>query len=141
VTCNPHWSRTRIPTRRSGPAWRGGDERGEGRGEGESRRLRGEGRAQRGSPLTSLGDRRRRQRPPRGPAVWSRVVPAPPHKETPRTHTPPPRAVTQHRGPGTRPAASGAGERRRRRELPAHRALPHAFSLTRRAEAGRGEAE
>lgn len=32
MTCNPHWSRTRIPTRRSGPAWRGGDERGEGGG-------------------------------------------------------------------------------------------------------------
>lgn len=108
----------------AGRGWVG---RGEGRGEGgKAGGSGGRGGPRGGSPLTSLGNRRR-QRPARSPAVWSGVVPPPPHKEIPRTHTPPPRAVTQHRGPGTRPAASGG---RRRRELPAQPALPLALSLT-----------
>lgn len=126
MTCNPHWSRTRIPTRRSGPAWRGGDERGEGRreGRGESGRLRGEGRAKGGSPLTSPGSRRR-QLPPRG--LRRGVVPPPPHKEIPRTHTPPspPRAVTQHR----RRAHA------QRRERPRSPPLAHTHIGRRRARA------
>lgn len=122
MTCNPHWSRTRIPTRRSGPAWRGGDERGEGGGKAGGSRGR-EGRAQGGLPLTSLGNRRRRQRPPRSPAVWSGVVPPPPHKEIPRTHTPPPAPPARSRSTGGRAHAQP-------RELPPHPALPFAFSLS-----------
>lgn len=121
MTCNPHWSRTRIPTRRSGPAWRGGDERGEGGGK---QAAPGAGRGgRRGLPLTSLGNRRRRQRPPRSPAVWSGVVPPPPHKEIPRTHTPPPAPPARSRSTGGRAHAQP-------RELPPHPALPFAFSLS-----------
>lgn len=112
MTCNPHWSRTRIPTRRSGPAWRGGDERGEGRreGRGGERAAPGGGEDQGGLPphiarqptAAAPAPRAAARRCSSAAAQGNSPHPHSSFSSSPRGHAAP--------APGTRPAAGAASQ-------------------------------